>query len=64
MGTTYHLTDKDKHPRGQLLKKCFKKHAEKMYVDTTEGKTKHIGYIVSGEWFRLYEVHSWEGIEK
>jgi hypothetical protein len=58
---TIHLTDADKHPRGQLLKKLDRKHADKMYVDTLEGKAKHIGYIVAGEWFRVYEVHDWEG---
>ena len=60
-GTTYHLTDAKKHPRGQLLAKCDRKHASKMYIDTTSGDVRHVGYIVAGEWFNVYEVHSWDG---
>ncbi len=60
-GTTYHLIDAKKHPRGQLLAKCYRKHAAKMYCDTKAGEEKHIGYVIAGEWFNIYEVHSWEG---
>jgi hypothetical protein len=61
-GTTHHLTDGKKHPRGQLLAKCGRRHADKMYVDNAStGEARHIGYIVAGEWFTVYEVHSWEG---
>jgi hypothetical protein len=59
-GTTYHLTD-PKAPRKQLLAKCGRQHARKVFVDTTTGETKHIGYIVGGVWFTLYEVHEWTG---
>jgi len=61
MGTRHQLTDPAKHPRGQLLEQCYKKHAAKMYVGTKDGGEKHIGYIVGGEWFRIYEVHEWAG---
>jgi hypothetical protein len=61
-GTTYHLTEANKHPRGQLLAKCYRKHAAKMFVDSERGDTaKHIGYIIGGEWFTVYEVHEWQG---
>lgn len=51
----------DKHPRKQLLEKMGGTHADKMYVDTKDGKAKHVGYIVAGAWWRIYEVHNWEG---
>ena len=63
-GTTVHLTDADKHPRGQLLAKLFAGHADKMYVDGKDGEAKHVGYIVRGEWFTVYEVHEWAGLNK
>lgn len=56
-GTVVHLTDPEKHPRGQLLSKLGASHAAKMYV----GDGEHVGYIVNGEWFNVYEVHSWVG---
>lgn len=60
-GTKYMLTDLVISPRQQLLDKCHRQHADKMYVDKKDGTTKHIGYIVAGEWFTIYEVHAWEG---
>lgn len=48
-------------PRHQLLEKLNCKHAAKMYADDKSGNPKHIGYIVRGEWFRIYEVHNWQG---
>ncbi len=64
-GTMIKLLEKNKHPRGQLLKALSSKHAQKIYIETKEGETKHVGYIVSGEWFDIFEVHSWEsGKEK
>jgi hypothetical protein len=59
-GTTHHLTE-PKNPRKQLLEKCGRQHTSKVFVDTTSGKSKHIGYLVGGEWFTLYEVHEWVG---
>ena len=43
------------------MAKCGRQHCAKMYVDTKAGLTKHIGYIVAGEWFTVYEVHEWIG---
>lgn len=27
----------------------------KMYVDTKDGKTKHIGYVIGGHWLQAFE---------
>ncbi len=54
-GETYHgLT----YPRKDLLKMFDRKHADKMYRDTTEG-TRHTGYIIAGRWIELFEVKPW-----
>lgn len=47
-------------PRKQLLTKLGAKSAKRMFVDTKDGTAKHIGYIVRGQWFRLFEIHNWE----
>ena len=60
-GTTIHMNNPDKPPRKQLLDKLGATHATKMYVDSSDGKTHHVGYIVNNEWFTIYEVHGWEG---
>jgi len=44
------------HPRKDLMERCGVKHAAKMYVDTTSGKTYHVGYVVAGRWFGVYRV--------
>ena len=59
-GTTHTLTGNGS-PRKQLLEKCCRKHCAKMYADHTSGEAFHVGYIVGGEWYRIYEVHSWNG---
>lgn len=52
-GHTYHgLT----HPRKELIERIGVQHVEKMYTDMPDGKAAHIGYIIAGEWLRLYEV--------
>ena len=48
-----------KHPRKELLDYLGRKKATKMYVDTKSGKSKHIGYIIGGQWFTFYEIHEW-----
>ena len=50
------------HPRKELLERLGATHAEKMYTDTADGESKHIGYIVGGEWFTIFEVHEWDGV--
>lgn len=42
--------------RKKLLEKIGAKRADKMYVDGTDGKIYHIGYVIKGYWLTLYEV--------
>lgn len=48
------------HPRKELLEYHNVKHASKMFVDKIDGSTKHIGYIIAGHWYTLYNVTYWE----
>lgn len=50
-----YIHDLGPHPRKTLLERCYRKHADKMYVDR-RGVTYHIGYVIAGRWFRIYEV--------
>jgi hypothetical protein len=52
-GTTLHGL---RHPRKDIMNRMSYKSAQKMYVDTTDGRTLHIGYIVGPHWFTVYEV--------
>lgn len=58
-GKFYHLDTN--HPRKELLEMFGRKHADKMYVDTKDGKSKHVGYIIGGLWLSVYEVHEFTG---
>lgn len=60
-GTVHRLIGTARGPRAQLLEACYRKSARKIYVDTKAGEQKHVGYIVGGEWFDVYEVHEWAG---
>jgi hypothetical protein len=52
-GTTYHgLT----HPRKDLLEKLCVKSASKIYTDSKDGKTYHVGYVIGGLWLTVYAV--------
>ena len=44
-----------------ITQKCGRQSARKCFVDAKAGEAKHIGYIIGGEWFRLYEVHDRPG---
>ena len=44
-----------KHPRKELLKFCCRRHADKIYHDR-DNKTFHVGYIIAGYWWNLYEM--------
>jgi hypothetical protein len=50
----------EKHPRKELLEQLGSTHADKMYVDTKAGLTKHKGYIISGLWISVYAIHEWK----
>ena len=56
-----HYDDLGKYPRKVLLEKLCCGHADKMYCNTKDGKTKHIGYIISGLWITLYNMSEWLG---
>jgi len=57
-GTTYH--DLGKHPRKELLDRLGASNAQRMFVDTKSGETKHVGYVIRDQWLRLYRVTEWK----
>lgn len=44
------------HPRKELLERLNAKRADKIYVDDTNGQAAHVGYIIAGVWYTLYQV--------
>lgn len=44
------------YPRKALLERLGRKHADRMYVDDSEGRPHHIGYVIAGRWLTLYKV--------
>jgi hypothetical protein len=54
-GETIHLRE-PRFPRQQLLAKLGRQHCQKMFVDTKTGEVKHVGYVIGGQWWTLYEV--------
>ena len=48
------------HPRKELLDRFGRQHADKIYRDKADGSTVHVGYIVAGHWYSLYEVTPFE----
>jgi hypothetical protein len=58
-GQTYHgLT----HPRRDLLERLGRQKANKMYVDTTQGDARHVGYVIAGLWITIYRVLPWKKV--
>jgi hypothetical protein len=56
-GTTFHgLTN----PRKEICERMGRKHASKVYRDNSKGEAVHVGYIVGGEWFTVYQVHTFK----
>lgn len=45
-----------KWPRKGLLQKLGRKHADRVFCDGRDGKTYHVGYVVAGQWWRIYRV--------
>lgn len=43
------------YPRKELLALCDRRHADRVYVDTTHGP-ECVGYVIGGEWWTLYKV--------
>jgi hypothetical protein len=60
-GSTLLLGDPKKSARKQLLEHEHCKSCKKMYTDSLTGVSVHSGYIVGDEWWRILEVHDWEG---
>ena len=58
-GTTYH--NLGAHYRQSLLQRLGRTKANKMYVDTADGGTRHVGYVIAGHWLRLYRVEPFTG---
>ena len=56
-GQTFHGLE---HPRKDLLERLGRRHADKMYQDTTDGKTRHVGYIINKQWLTVYRVVQWK----
>jgi hypothetical protein len=54
-----HYTIK-KYPRKELLEQLGYRGCNKMYVDTKNGKTKHVGYVIGNHWINVYEIHEWK----
>lgn len=48
------------YPRKELLDRYGRKRASKIYIDKTDGSSIHIGWIIAGRWFTVYEVKRME----
>lgn len=57
-GHTEH--DLGKFPRKELLRRYMVKSAKKIYIEKKSGATVHIGWIVGGHWFTVYNVQPME----
>ena len=44
------------HPRKELMETCDLRHASKMYIDTKDKVTHHVGYVVGCRWFNVYQI--------
>jgi hypothetical protein len=47
-------------PRKALLTRTGCRSARKVYRDKLDGRTIHVGYIVGGQWFDLFELLPFE----
>ena len=57
-GEFFHI---GKHPPRQWLLDHFgRKHSDKMYCDTKDGRTRHEGYIIAGHWLTIFRVCEWK----
>lgn len=56
-GQTYTIK---KSPRKELLEQLGASHADKMYCDTTDGRVRHTGYVISRLWINVYAVSEWK----
>jgi hypothetical protein len=56
LGTVHHGL---KHPRKDLLERCGRKSAQRIFRDGKNGEPIPVGYVVAGEWFEIFEVSPW-----
>ena len=56
-GNVYYIK---KYPRKELMEQLNYKSANKMYVDTKDGKVKHKGYVVGHYWIEIYNICEWK----
>jgi hypothetical protein len=47
-----------KYPRKELLDQLGSTHASIMYCDLKSGGSRRKGYVISGHWVEVYEVHN------
>lgn len=47
-------------PRKELCRQLHTKTASKIYIDNTDGVSKHVGWVVGGRWVSLYRIKAWE----
>ena len=55
----YHMGNV-KHPRKWLLEHFNRQHAQRMYRDTTSGKSRHVGWVIAGYWLEVFRVSTLE----
>ena len=61
-GETYHIENNP--PRKWLLNYFGRKTCNKMYVQTTLDRAKHVGYVIAGHWLTVYKVYEWKEASK
>jgi len=49
-----------KYPRKELMEKLGYRSANKMYVDTKNGKVRHEGYVIGPYWINIFRVCEWK----
>lgn len=53
-----------KHPRRELLNRLGARHCVKQYTERKDGTSYHSGYIVGRQWFTLYKVEPFHGVQQ
>lgn len=44
------------HPRKDLMERMGVKHARRMFRDSKDGGYYHVGWVIAGRWFDVFEV--------
>lgn len=53
-----------RYPRKELLQNLCATHADKIYVDTLEGKTRHVGYVIDGLWLTVFKAEPFKEVNE